>query len=214
MLPRSALRLSCALLVAFAFAGCNDDGPSGNDDPGLEVTPLFRGVPETDTIRLSASLNGAAVTATWESSNQAVATVSSTGLVTALTPGFAAITATGPNGLKRSASITVIPVPTLTSGTGVTIAATTARGTFAYRKIVVPAGATNLTVTISGGSGDVDLFIARGGVPSTTSNLCASENAGNAESCSFNNPAAGTWFIGLMTWDPYAGATLRATVTP
>ena len=99
-------------------------------------------------------------------------------------------------------------------GTAVTIGATTPRFTFAYRKIVVPAGATNLTVTISGGSGDVDMFIARGGVPTQAANLCASENGGNTESCTFPNPAAGTWFIGLMTWDAYAGASLRATVTP
>ncbi|HJU66796.1 MAG TPA: pre-peptidase C-terminal domain-containing protein [Gemmatimonadaceae bacterium] len=214
MLPRSAYRLSCALLAALAFAGCNDDGTPGPDDPGLVVTPLFRGVPETDTLRLSATMNGAPVTATWASSDTTIARVSADGLVTALAPGFAAITATGPNNTKRSASITVIAVPTLTSGTGVTIAASTPRFTFAYRKIVVPAGATNLTITISGGSGDVDMFVARGGVPSQTSNLCASENAGNTESCSFTNPAAGTWFIGLMTWDAYAGATLRATVTP
>jgi hypothetical protein len=214
MLPRSAFRLSCALLTAFAFVGCSDDGTPGPDDPGLVVTPLFRGVPETDTLRLTAMVNDAPVTATWESSDPTIASVSADGLVRALTPGFAAITATGPNGLKRSASITVIAVPTLTSGTAVTIGATTPRFTFAYRKIVVPAGATNLTVTISGGTGDVDMFIARGGVPTQTSNLCASENGGNTESCSFTNPAAGTWFIGLMTWDAYAGASLRATVTP
>ena len=213
MLPRSSF-LSCALLAAL-LAGCSDDGnPSSPLTRPLEVSPEFSGVPETDTLRLSATSNGAPATVTWESSNPAVATVSSTGLVTALTPGFTAVTATGPNGTKRSASITVIAVPTLTSGTAVTIAASTPRFTFAYRKIVVPAGATNLTVTISGGTGDVDMFINRGGVPSQSSFLCSSENGGNTESCVFPNPAAGTWFIGLMTWDAYAGARLTATVTP
>ena len=215
MLPRSAFRLSYALLAAL-LVGCSDDdgGLSGPETRALEVSPEFRGVPETDTLRLTATSNGAPATVTWETSNAAVATVSNDGLVTGLSPGFAAITATGPNNVKRSASITVLAVPTLTSGTGVTIAASTPRFTFAYRKIVVPAGATNLTVTISGGSGDVDMFINRGGVPSQSTFLCSSENPGNSESCSFTNPAAGTWFIGLMTWDAYAGATLRATVTP
>ena len=217
MLPRSAFRLSCALLAALFVVSCSDDdgGPAGPQTIELDVQPQFRGVLEGDTVRLTATLNGQAVPVTWESSNTAVATVNAQGLVTGVTGGFAAITAstTGPTRL-RSSSITVIAVPALTSGTGVTIAASTARFTFAYRKIVVPAGATNLTVTISGGTGDVDMFIARGAVPTTTSNICASEAAGNTESCVFSNPAAGTYFIGLMTWDPYAGATLRATVTP
>jgi len=216
MLPRSAFRLSCALLAAL-FIGCSDDenGPSGPQTIELDVQPQFRGVLEGDTVRLTATLNGQPVAVNWESSNTAVATVNAQGLVTGVTGGFAAITAstTGPSRL-RSSSITVIAVPALTSGTGVTIAATTARFTFAYRKIVVPAGATNLTITISGGTGDVDMFIARGAVPTQSSNLCASENGGNTESCVFDNPAAGTWFIGLMTWDAYSGATLRATITP
>jgi serine protease len=181
----------------------------------LDVQPQFRGLLEGDTVRLVATLNGQPTTVTWDSQDDAVATVSADGLVTGVTGGFTAITAsTASPSRMRSSSITVIAVPALTSGTPVTIGATTARFTFAYRKIVVPAGATNLTVTISGGTGDVDMFIARGAVPTATSNLCASENGGNTESCSFTNPAAGTWFIGLMTWDPYANATLRATVTP
>lgn len=213
MLPRSSFALTCALLGGFVL-GCDDIEPTALEDPGLVVTPAFRGVPETDTVRLAATFNGDPVAVTWESSNTAVATVSAQGLVSALTPGFAAITATGPSGAKRSSSITVVAVPTLALGDSVTIAATTPRFTFAYRKIVVPAGKTNLTITISGGSGDVDMFIARDGVPTASANICASENAGNTESCSFTNPAAGTYFVGLMTWDAYAGARLKATATP
>jgi hypothetical protein len=216
MLPRSAFRLSCALLAA-VLVGCSDDdsGPSGPQTLELDVQPQFRGVLEGDTVRLTATLNGAPATVTWESSNTAVATVSAQGLVTGLTGGFAAITAStaGPSRM-RSSSITVIAVPALTSGTGVTIASSGARGTSLYRKITVPAGATSLTVTISGGSGDVDLYIRRGAVPTFTTYDCASEAGGNAESCVISNPAAGTYFIMLGLWDPYANATLRATVAP
>jgi hypothetical protein len=213
MLPRSSFALTCALLAGF-LVGCDDEDPTPLEPPGLVVAPAFRGVPETDTVRLVATFNGDPVTVTWESSAPAIATVSGTGLVTALTPGFAAITATGPSGAKRSSSITVVAVPTLAPGDSATIAASTPRFTFAYRKVVVPAGKTNFTVTISGGTGDVDMFIARDAVPTASSNLCASENAGNTEVCSFTNPAAGTYFIGLMTWDAYGGAKLKATVTP
>ena len=216
MLPRSAFRLSCALLAALVVGCSNDDsGPSGPQTLELDVQPQFRGVLEGDTVRLTATLNGAPATVTWESSNTAVATVSAQGLVTGLTGGFAAITAStaGPSRM-RSSSITVIAVPALTSGTGVTIASAGARGTSLYRKITVPAGATSLTVTISGGTGDVDLYVRRGAVPTFTTYDCASEAGGNTESCVISNPAAGTYFIMLGLWDPYTGATLRATVAP
>jgi hypothetical protein len=214
MMHRSAFRLSCGLLAAFVVMGCDDDGPSGIEEPGLVVTPAFRGVPETDTLRLVATFNGDPVTATWESTNPAVATVSNTGLVSALVPGFTAITATGPNQQKRSASITVVAVTALTSGTGVTISSNAARGSQQFRKIAVPAGATKLTVTIGGGTGDVDLYVSAGGVPTTSNFGCRSWEAGNDEICEFTNPAAGTYFIMLDLWNPYAGATLTATVTP
>jgi hypothetical protein len=213
MMHRSAFRLSCALL-AVALIGCDDPSPSGTDPAGLEVTPLFRGIPETDAVRLSASLNGTAVAATWESSDQTIATVTNDGLVSALVPGYAAITATGPGGQKRSASITVVAVPALTSGTGVTVSGSGARGSQQFRKIIVPAGMSNLEVTIRGGSGDVDLYVSRGGVPTTSNFGCRSWNGGNTEDCNFPNPVAGTYFIMLDLWDPYAGARLTATYTP
>lgn len=213
MMHRSFVRLSCALLAALTL-GCDDEKPTPLEPAGLEVTPAFRGVPETDTLRLVATFNGAPASVTWESSDATIATVNATGLVTALKPGFAAITAKTPDQQTRSSSITVVAVPTLTSGTGVTIAGTGPRGTQAYRKIVVPAGATSLTVTITGGTGDVDMYIRPGGVPTTTNNACASENGGNTENCTIANPTAGTWFILLYLWDPYSGARLTATVAP
>jgi len=214
MMHRSAFRLTCGLLAAFVVVACDDESPSGLEDPGLEVTPAFRGVPETDTVRLVATFNGEPTTVTWESTNPAVATVSNTGLVSGLVPGFTAITATGPGGQKRSSSITVVAVTALTSGTGVTIASNAARGSQQFRKIEVPADKTSLTVTISGGTGDVDLYVKRGGVPTTSNFDCRSWEGGNDEICTFTNPAAGTYFIMLDLWNPYAGATLKATFAP
>ena len=214
MMPRSPLRLLPCLLLAAVAVGCGDDGPSGPDDPGLVVTPEFRGVPETDTLRLAATLNGQPAAVTWEVQYDSIATVTSEGLLTALSPGFTAVTATSTTNpqVRRSASITVIAVPTLTSGTAVSVSGSGARFTPAYRKITVPAGADSLVVTMSGGSGDVDLYLRPGGVPTSSNNVCASENAGNTERCKITNPAAGTWFLLLLLWDPYSGVSLRATV--
>jgi hypothetical protein len=214
MMHRSAFRLSCALLAALVM-GCDDDGPSGTDDPGLEVTPSFRGVIEGDTLRLAATFNGQPIAVTWDVQYDSIATVSADGLVTGVRGGFTAITATASSPqMTRSASITVVAVPALTSGTGVTIASSAARGTQQFRKITVPAGASNLTVTIRGGTGDVDLYVSQGAVPTTSNFGCRSWEAGNDEDCVFANPAAGTWFIMLDLWTAYAGASLTATVTP
>ena len=66
---------------------------------------------------------------------------------------------------------------------------------------------TSVTFAISGGSGDADLYIRYGSSPSTTAFDCRPYVAGNTETCTFSNPAAGTWHIGLNAYSPYSGVT-------
>ena len=218
MIRSSVFRLFSGVLLAALVVGCGDDYESPTDTgPYLQVTPLFTGILEGSTIQLNATLAGQAVPVTWASSNTAAATVSPTGLVTGVGGGFAAITATMTSDAARlrSASVTVTAPPTLTSGVAVTgLSSTAARGSTRLWKIIVPAGKTNLSVTLSGGTGDVDLYIRQGTPPTFSNFACASENGGNNELCSVNNPAAGTWYVMLGLWDPYSGVTLTATVTP
>lgn len=72
----------------------------------------------------------------------------------------------------------------------------------------VPACATSLTVTISGGSGDADLYVKSGSEPSTSSYNCRPYKSGNNETCTFTNPAAVRWHIGLRGYSAYSGVTL------
>lgn len=99
---------------------------------------------------------------------------------------------------------------TLTSGTGVTAADPRPRGSRLHWTINVPAGATGLLVTFQGGTGDGDLYI----FSPNGDRVCAEENVDNAETCTIANPVAGVYRIRVEVWNPYAGATLRATVTP
>ena len=215
---RSAARLSGLLLVLGAF-GCADDGYKPTDlSNQFVVTPAFVGIDEGfPPIQFTATQGPDPVTVTWESSNPVVATVSPTGLVSPINDGFAAITATQSNGSKKSASMTVnnlLGTP-LVSGVGVAgIGGAVGITTLLYR-IYVPTGRTNLTVTLGGGTGDLDLYVQRGPNPPTTAAFgCRSWNGGNTERCSFTNPTTGTWYIFIDVYTAGAGATLTATVTP
>jgi len=88
------------------------------------------------------------------------------------------------------------------------------RRAWKYYTIDIPAGMSKLDFTTSGGSGDADLYIKRGSQPSSTSYDCRSENGNNNESCSFNNPTAGTWHIGLYGYRAASGVTLNVNYNP
>ena len=220
MSHRTYIRLFSTGLLAALVYGCSDNIPTVGPSSGLlQVSPLFAGFLPGATQQLTATLNGQAVPVTWETSDATVATVSADGLVTGISSGTAAITAkrTSDPTQMRSASITVLAVPTLTSGKGVVISSgNLARNEGLLYKIIVPAGATGLTVTFTGGTGDGDIYVQKDVPPDASGNAtgCYSYNGGNAESCTVVNPAAGTWYIFVAVWDPYAGATLKATITP
>src|SRR5438067_5782005 len=81
-------------------------------------------------------------------------------------------------------------VTTLTNGQTVSNLSG-ATGSWAYFKITVPSGQTQLKVTLSGGTGDADLYVRLGSQPTSTTYNCRPYLTGNAETCTMTNPAAG-----------------------
>ncbi|MDR6991314.1 S8 family peptidase [Luteimonas sp. 3794] len=75
----------------------------------------------------------------------------------------------------------------------------------------VPAGARNLVIAISGGSGDADLYVRRGSAPTTSTYDCRPYRTGNTESCTFATPQAGTYHILIRGYTSFSGVTLRAS---
>lgn len=219
MIHRTVRHVSTALFAVLAL-GCSDSEPmSTAPEDRFVVTPNFVGIDPGATQQMTATLGDQPVAVTWASSDPAVATVSATGLVTGLTPGFTAITAaiTAEPARLLSGNITVQALlgTGLTKGVGVgPLSSSAARGSTVLYRLFVPPGATSFTATLSGGTGDADLYIRRASPPTTSSNTCGSENGGNDEICTVANPASGTWYILIALYDPYAGATLRATFTP
>jgi vibriolysin len=85
-----------------------------------------------------------------------------------------------------------------------------AAGTAKYWKITPGAGRT-LRVTISGGSGDVDLYVRHGSRPTTTAYLCRPYINGNNETCTIPGTAAGDYYIMLRAYTTYSGVTLQGS---
>ncbi|WP_164016471.1 trypsin-like serine protease [Pyxidicoccus trucidator] len=100
------------------------------------------------------------------------------------------------------------PTTTLLSRTGLSGAS----GSFQHFAITVPAGTTSLTVTQTGGTGDADLYVRSGSQPTTTTYNCRPYLSGNAETCSFANPTAGTWYVSVRGYTSFTGVSLTATV--
>ncbi len=83
----------------------------------------------------------------------------------------------------------------------------------AYAYIILPAGAKNLKLWTTGGSGDADLYVAADHYPSTSSYDVASAHAGtNSESVSIATPVTGRWYYIMMNARaPFSGVTINAS---
>jgi len=150
-------------------------------------------------------------TATWASSNTALATVTSAGVVTALAAGTVTITATSEG---RSGSASYSAVAGLRSGVGQNFGNPT--DAIAAYAVYVPAGSTQLLVTLRNGNGDPDLYVYRPGQDLNTAAACASENGGAvvSETCTLANPVAGVWVVLVYAYETHANTTITATLTP
>ncbi len=111
----------------------------------------------------------------------------------------------------RAFSIEVASVEALVNGNPVSGIEGEA-GQVRYYSIEVPASASRLTVTISGGVGDVDLYARRGALPAQYVYDCRPLRPGNEEICTFSPPflTAGHWYVMLRGYTVYEGVSLLA----
>jgi hypothetical protein len=81
--------------------------------------------------------------------------------------------------------------------------------------VSIPAGTTSLVVNISGGTGDADLYVRAGAAPTTSSYTCRPYLSGNTETCTINNPTAGTtYYIGVRAYSAFSGVNMKVTRSP
>ena len=77
-------------------------------------------------------------------------------------------------------------------------------------KIDVPAGTQALSFNTWGGTGDVDIYVKQGSVPTTGNATCQSTTPTTAEACRVNSPAAGTWYVLVLSYAASSNVNLSA----
>ena len=77
--------------------------------------------------------------------------------------------------------------------------------------VAIPAGASNLVISISGGSGDADLYTKFGSAPTSSSYDCRPYQTGNNESCTYATTQAGTYYVRVHGYAAFSNVTVKAT---
>ncbi|MBC3872044.1 M4 family metallopeptidase [Undibacterium flavidum] len=98
----------------------------------------------------------------------------------------------------------------LVSGTAQSVTLATNASKLYY--ITVPSGKTSLTFTLSGGTGDSDLYARMTTAPTTTSYTKKSDGSTNTETITFSAPAAGTYYLLVNAYAATSNASVKAVV--
>ncbi len=86
-----------------------------------------------------------------------------------------------------------------------------AQGAQLFYTVVIPAGASNLVISESGGTGDADLYTKFGSAPTLSSYDCRPYLTGNNESCTVASPQAGTYYVMLNGYAAFSGVSVKAS---
>lgn len=85
------------------------------------------------------------------------------------------------------------------------------RGESLNYSIDVPSGTSSLTVSISGGTGDADLYVRAGSEPTDSAYDCRPYKSGNSETCTISAASTGTYYIRIKAYRAFSGVTLLAS---
>ena len=77
----------------------------------------------------------------------------------------------------------------------------------------VPAGATNLSFVMSGGTGDADMHVRFGSAPTLTTYDCRPYANDSNETCTINPAQAGRYYVMLNAYSAFSGVTLTGSFT-
>jgi serine protease len=83
-------------------------------------------------------------------------------------------------------------------------------GQYFLYAIDVPAGASNLSITTAGGTGDADLYVRFNALPTLSVADCISRGETTAETCTFATPSAGRYYIMVLAYTTISNVVLTA----
>lgn len=109
-----------------------------------------------------------------------------------------------------STAVPLTPLQNHTPISNLTAAANTDSG----YTIQVPAGTQVLEFNSWGGSGDADIYVKQGSMPTLASASCQSTSPGSRETCRIEKPAAGTWYLLLHPYSAIEQVKLSASLAP
>ncbi|MFK7888186.1 MAG: S8 family peptidase [Gammaproteobacteria bacterium] len=101
---------------------------------------------------------------------------------------------------------------TLQNGVAKTGLSASTNGELRYT-LSVPAGASDLSFAISGGSGDADLYVRFGSAPTTSTYNCRPYLNGNNETCNISNVQAGTYHVMVRAYSTFSNVSLVGSFT-
>ncbi|WP_267104145.1 S8 family peptidase [Xanthomonas sacchari] len=114
-------------------------------------------------------------------------------------------------GLVNAGAAVAATVKAQTLVRGVPLASLSLKaGTSLYYQISVPAGTSALTLALSGGSGNADLYVRAGALPTDTAYGCRSVAAGTTERCTLTLPA-GLYYVRIKAVTAVAGVSATAS---
>jgi Zn-dependent metalloprotease/PKD repeat protein len=125
-------------------------------------------------------------------------------------------TVTDAGGLSSTKSVSVTVSSTscggtvLCNGVAVALPSKATGGVSSNYTMAIAAGHT-VTFTISGGTGDADLYVRAGAAPTTTSYNCRPYTSGNSETCTFTPSTATTYYVNVRAYAGYSGVSLKGT---
>jgi len=80
-----------------------------------------------------------------------------------------------------------------------------------YYQFSVPATATTVSIEMSGGDGDADLYVRYGTEPTSSNYDCRPYLSGNDESCDFSPAEEGVYYVMIQGYSAYSDVSLTAS---
>ena len=88
-----------------------------------------------------------------------------------------------------------------------------AQGEETHYFMQVPVDANSLSFTLSGGTGDADLYVRYGSAPTQSIWDCRPYKNGNSETCTISNIQPGTYYVMLRGYTAYSGTSITGSYT-